>query len=238
LISHRAVVDVLACLLLPGCAAGSGTVGTTIDGSTPTERPTVSTPASTVDVTCQAATTEVVGASATVASDGLHVMVADRSGRSGTYLNYSSPTPDGGAPGSGVAVAPGTSLLVLAVPPGPVDLNCSYDTGTTQTPKVRITATDPNHYYRTTTLADLGCAGDGSTSWALGPARGANPGAALTALIKLTDPAMKLTPTRAAIGYVDGPPTYLLHRNGRPWASVFVVPDQGDGFNAGIDRLC
>jgi hypothetical protein len=100
------------------------------------------------------------------------------------------------------------------------------------------TAVDPRHYYRTTTLADLGCTGISSDSWAIGPVHGANPDAAAAALVNLTDPTLKLTATHAAIGYVDGPQTYLLHRSGRPWASVVVVPDQGGGSSAGLDQLC
>ena len=73
---------------------------------------------------------------------------------------------------------------VLLTPPGKILLNCSYDTGTTETTAVAVEVQDPEHHFRATTLAELGCRPIGNRpTWAFGPGEGKTPDAAIRALL-------------------------------------------------------
>ena len=170
--------------------------------------------------------------------DGLHLKVSDHSGLSGTYLNYRSGAADGGAPGGGDPVLVGSTDRVLLVPPGDVYLDCSYSLGTKNTAPVKVSASDPNGYYRPHTLASLGCGSKASPSWAVRPTRGKTAEAALAALVVASGQKPGLHARLAPIGYVgSGIRTYILERAGTPWATAVVSSDAGE-YVAGLDVLC
>ena len=103
---------------------------------------------------------------------------------------------------------------------------------------------DPGHYWRTTTLADLGCRGSGMPSWVVGPGRGPSAAAAAADLGAsfgrsgdLTPPA-KMTAVRADVGYLNAPDqTWMIKRNGHAYATA-VVSQHGAEFLAAPDLLC
>jgi hypothetical protein len=217
-------------LAIAGC---SGSPGATADGPSPSPvRPTV------VEVTCAASETITTTSAAVVDRDGLHLKVNDHSGLSGTYLNYRTGAADGGAPGGGDPVPLGSTDRVLLVPPGDVYLDCSYSLGTKNTVPVKVSASDPNGYYRPLTLAALGCGSTASPSWAVGPTRGKTAEAALAALVVASGQKPGLHARLAPIGYVgSGFRTYILERAGTPWATAVVSSDAGE-YVAGLDVLC
>jgi hypothetical protein len=191
-----------------------------------------------VEVSCDPSRTIANTATAIVDRDGLHVKVTDSSGRRGTYLSYRYATATGLTPGGGDSVPAGTTDHVLQVPPGDVYLECSDSLGTTATAPVKVRASDPNGYYRPITLAALGCSPSGIVSWAVGPAGGKTPQAALDALIVASEQRSGLHARLAPIGYVgSGSRTYILERSGTPWATAHVSPE-GAGYVAGLDTLC
>lgn len=195
-------------------------------------------PPSVMQVTCHAEQTEVSATTVATRPEGLHVRVTDSSGLSGTYLNYSSDGPNGLTPGGGDAVSAGTSSRVLQVPPGPVLLNCSFDTGATKTPPVTVDLQDPGRHFQVTTLADLGCNPTSIPSWVYGDGRGTTADAAVRALLDKAPPAQELHPRLAPVGYIAAATvTYLIDRDGSPWATATVTGGDGQ-FTANLDQLC
>jgi len=217
-------------LAIAGCSGSTGAASS--DGPSPSPvRPSV------VEVTCGASGTITTTNTAIVDRDGLHLKVTDHSGLSGTYLNYRSGAA-GTAPGGGDPVPVGTTDRVLRVPPGDVYLDCSYSLGTKNTVPVKVQASDPNGYYRPLTLAALGCSSRANLDWAAGPTRGKTADAALDALIVASKVRPGLRARLAPIGYVgSGIRTYILEREGTPWATA-VVSSEGGEFVAGLDVLC
>ena len=218
-------------LAIAGCSGSTG--ATPAAGPSPSPvRPTV------VEVTCAESGTITTTSTAIVDRDGLHLKVSDHSGLSGTYLNYRYAAADGGAPGGGDPVPAGTTDRVLLVPPGDVYLDCSYSLGTKNTVPVKVSASDPNGYYRPLTLAALGCGSTASPSWAVGPTRGKTAEAALAALVVASEQRPGLHARLASIGYVgSGIRTYILERAGTPWATAVVSAGAGE-YVAGLDVLC
>ena len=192
-----------------------------------------------LDVRCEAATTVVSTKTVAAQRDGLHLRVTDRSGRSGTYLNFQSARGEQIGIGGGDPVSPGTSSRVLLVPPGTVSLNCAYDSGTVEATAVEVDVQDPGQYFRTTTLADLGCPPSGtSPTWASGAGVGKTPAAAIRALLAQVDRGEDLRARAAPIGYVGAASlTYLIEKDNRPWATAVVSPSRQQ-FSANMDQIC
>jgi len=217
-------------LAVAGCSGS--TDAATADASSP-----LPVPPTVVGVTCGASGTITTTNTAIVDRDGLHLKVTDHSGLNGTYLNYRSGAA-GAAPGGGDPVTVGTTDRVLLVPPGDVYLDCSYNLGTKNTVPVKVQASDPNGYYRPLTLAALGCSFRANLDWAAGPTRGKTAEAALDALIVASKVRPGLRARLAPIGYVgSGIRTYILEREGTPWATA-VVSSEGGEFVAVLDVLC
>jgi len=119
-----------------------------------------------------------------------------------------------------------------------VSLNCTYDLGRTQTAAVKVNLLDVDHYFRSTTLADLGCSASGGPSWAIGEGQGKTPDAAVQALIAKWPSPRRLRVRLAPIGYIGAAAvTYLLDRDGRHFATATLTRDHGQ-FSAGMDPLC
>jgi hypothetical protein len=191
-----------------------------------------------VELRCDPSRTITNTSTAVVDRDGLHLKVTDHSGLNGTYLNYSYAAANGAAPGGGDPVPAGTTDRVLQVPPGDVDLDCSYGMGSKTTAPVKVRASDPNGYYRPVTLAALGCSSTGVVDWAVGPTRGTTAEAALDALVLASKQRPGLRARLAPIGYVGSAVrTYILGHEGRPWATAVVSFDGGE-YVAGLDALC
>jgi hypothetical protein len=219
-------------LAIAGCGGSNG-AATLARGPSPSlARPTV------VEVTCDAFGPITTTSAAVVDRDGLHLRVTGHSGRNGTYLNYHYGAADGFAPGGGDEVPAGITELVLQAPPGDVYLDCSFSLGAKTTAPVKVRASDPNGYYRSVTLADLGCSSTASPSWTVGPTRGKTAEAALDALIVASRQRPGLKARLAPIGYVGSAvTTYILEREGTPWATAVVSTDRGE-YVAGLDLLC
>lgn len=216
-------------LAIAGCSGSTGAAPAAGQSPSPV-RPTV------VGVTCAESGTITTTSTAIVDRDGLHLKVSDHSGLSGTYLNYRSGAGDGA--GGGDPVPAGTTDRVLLVPPGDVYLDCSYSLGTKNTAPVKVSASDPNGYYRPLTLAALGCGSTASPAWAVGLTRGKTAEAALAALVVASEQRPGLHARLAPIGYVgSGIRTYILERAGTPWATAVVSADAGE-YVAGLDVLC
>ena len=129
-------------------------------------------------------------------------------------------------------------MRVLQVPPGDAVLDCSSDLGSRTTVPVTVRVSDPNGYYRWVTLADLGCSSTAMVNWAVGPARGKTAQAALDVLLLTAQQRPGLRARLAPIGYVGSASrTYLIERDGSPWATAVVSSDGGD-YVAGLDVLC
>lgn len=218
-------------LAIAGCSGSTGAA----PAAGPSPSPVRST---VVEVTCAASGTITTSNTAIVDRDGLHLKVTDHSGLSGTYLNYRHGAADGSAPGGGDPVPVGTTDRVLLVPPGDVYLDCSYNLGTKNTVPVKVQASDPNGYYRPLTLAALGCSSRAYLDWAGGPTRAKTAEAALDALIVASKVRPGLRARLAPIGYVgSGFRTYILEREGTPWATA-VVSSEGGEYVARLEVLC
>lgn len=191
-----AVVGVTA-LLLCLSAYGQGVQAADAVGVAPPQ-PTV------LHLSCDQTTTVVAsGPAVTAQRNGLHVRTTNTSTLPGGYLNYGNVMADGQAPGGGDPVKQGTTEQVLQVRPGPVSLNCTYDLGRTRTAAVKVNLLDVHHYFRSTTLADLGCSPSGGPSWAIGEGQGKTPDAAVQALIAKWPSPRRLRARLAPIGYVS-----------------------------------
>ena len=218
-------------LLVSGCG-GSNVAATAGRPSASPVHPTV------VELTCDASGTSTTTSTAVVDRDGLHLKVTVGSGQNEAVLNYRYAAADGASPGGGDLVPVGTSEHLLQVPPGDVLLDCSDSQGSKTTAPVKVRTNDPNGYYRSVTLAALGCSSTTSPSWAVGPARGKTAEAALDALVVSSGQRPGLHARLAPIGYVGSASrTYILERGGTPWATA-VVSSEGGEFVAGLDILC
>jgi hypothetical protein len=215
-------------LVVAGCGGGDRVAMAAVGQSSSPVRPTV------VGVACDANATITTTSTAVVDRDGLHLKVIDRSGAKGVYLNFAAGATDG--PGGGEPVRVGTTERVLPVPPGDVYLDCSFNLGAETTASVKVRAIDPNGYYRPVTLAELGCSPSAPVDWLAGPERGKTGEAALGALVVASRQRLhaRLTP----IGYVgSGVRTYILERDGIPWATAAVSSDAGE-YVAYLDNFC
>ena len=218
-------------LLVSGCGGSNG-AATAGRPSASLVHPTV------VELTCDASGTSATTSTAVVDRDGLHLKLTVGSGQNGALLNYRYPAADGASPGGGDLVPVGTSEHLLQVPPGDVLLDCSDSQGSKTTAPVKVRADDPNGYYRSVTLAALGCSSTATPSWAVGPTRGRTAEEALGALLLASGLRPGLHARLAPIGYVGSASrTYILERGGTPWATA-VVSSEGAEYVAGLDILC
>jgi|GEM_PF-3761534 len=223
-------------LVVAGCGGSSSGATLAVGPSaSPVRLPPSPARPTVVEVTCEAGATITTTKAAVVDRDGLHLKVTDSSGLKGTYLNYASGRPDGA--GGGNEVPRGTTERVLMVAPGDVYLDCSYLEGAKETAKVKVRASDPNGYYRSVTLAELGCISTAPVDWGPGPGRGKTAEAALDALAAVSkEPGLRAR--RAPVGYVQpGFTSYLLEREGDPWATA-VVSSKGGEYVASLVDFC
>jgi hypothetical protein len=223
-------------LVSAGCAGSSSAATPAVGPSASPVRPTPSPARPTVvEVTCDAGATITTTKEAVVDRDGLHLKVTNSSGLKEVYLNFASGPPDGA--GGGNEVPAGTTERVLMVPPGDVYLDCSYNEGAKETAKVKVRASDPNGYYRSVTLAELGCTSTAPVDWGPGPGRGKTAEAALDALAVIAKEP-RLHARLAPVGYVQsGFTSYLLEREGSPWATAVVSP-RGGQYVADLVGFC
>ncbi len=189
-----------------------------------------------VDVVCSPAGTRVSATRFTAQRDGVHVRVQDTSGASGVYLTYRH-GPRMGL-GGGEPVDSGT-VLVLGVPPGPVQLACSSDHGRKQDRPVGIEVLDPAGAWQTGALARFGCSPPDRSlvEWVYRPGRGSTAEAALAAVAaQLAEP---VTWRHVQEGYVAAATqTYVMLRAGKPWATASVIRWASSDYQAGLGSLC
>jgi hypothetical protein len=189
-----------------------------------------------VDVTCSPSGTRASATQFAVQRDGAHIRVQNTSGSSGVYLNYrygSGMRERGGEP-----VDSGTQL-VLSLPPGPVQLHCSYDQSTREDRPVPIDLLDPHRAWRTGALAALGCPPPEKSliDWVYRAGKGPTVDTALAALTAQLD---EPSPWRhVPEGYeAAATQTYVLMRAGKPWATASVTRSAADSYEAGLGSLC
>ncbi|GAA2889908.1 hypothetical protein Acy02nite_32580 [Actinoplanes cyaneus] len=190
-----------------------------------------------VNVVCSPSGTVISGTRFAARGDGVHVHVESTSGASGVYLDYSSdrlPESGGGEP-----VEAGTDL-VLGVAPGPVTLNCAYDTGSRQDPPVTIEVLDPAGAWRTGALDALGCSAPNRSlvEWVYRPGTGPTADVALAGLAAQLD--KPVTWRHVQDGYVDSSrQTFVAMRDGKPWATAQADRSPADGtFSVYLGSLC
>lgn len=157
-----------------------------------------------LDVVCAGRNITVHKAAVNAGPSGVQLRVTN-GGDARVYLNYTAPGAGGGDP------APRhPSVWTLAAAPGELRISCSLEAQRGPTAVVEIR--DPGHYWRATTLADLGCRGSGLPSWVVGPGHGASAEAAAADLAAALGrvgnrrPAAEMTAVRADVGYPDAPP--------------------------------
>lgn len=152
----------------------------------------------------------------------------------GTYANFGW---DNGAEGN---PAPRRAeVWTLPTPPGNLRISCSPPTK--QSPAQTVRVTDPEHHWRSTTLADLGCPPGVTPSWDIpGPGRGTTAEHAVTNLLASMNGTdwSRATASLAQVGYPQAPiQTWIVSRSGRAEITVHVTAS-GAGFEAYPDILC
>jgi hypothetical protein len=233
----RTHIAVTACLLMlgitVGCARSAAPTRTTAEAVAASDRTAV---ADVGDIVCSPAGTRVTATQLIAQRDGVHLRVQNTSGASGVYLNYRYGQPMNLGGGEPVDSA---SVLVLELPPGPVQLNCAYDQGRRQDAAVAIVVLDPERSWQTGALARLGCSSPERSlvDWVYGPGIGATADAALATLTaQLEEP---VTWVHVQDGYVEAArQTYVLLRAGKPWATASVTRSSSGSYDASLGSLC
>lgn len=190
-----------------------------------------------LDVVCSAAGTSVSAVLVKAQADGVHLRVRNTSGASGVYLNYRYG--DNYRYGGGDPVDDDASDRVLSLPPGPARLNCSSSEGRNEDPTVQVEVQDPARVWRGGALAAFGCSSPAwsSIGWVIGPGKGRTADAAMAALVaQMDEPTTWLA---AQEGYVAAQrQTYVMEREGKPWATALVAHAAHGGYTASMGGLC
>jgi hypothetical protein len=190
-------------------------------------------PPSVVSVSCAPGGITVSDDVVTATSSGVLLKVASTL-PTGAYLTVSNP--DGSGGGDPLPKAPETRAFSVA--PGTFSVACrSKGADPSDLDIAEIAVADPDHYWRTTTLADHGC--PGLSELDLGPASGATLRAAVDALVPtLEGPTRDYTARDAQVGYLAATSqTWLAYRRGVPYVSINLHPDE-TGYTAYPGVLC
>ncbi|MGC4902611.1 hypothetical protein ACLQ2Y_25110 [Micromonospora echinospora] len=190
-----------------------------------------------LDVVCSSAGTSVSAVRVKAQTDGVHLRVRNTSGASGVYLNYRYG--DNWGYGGGDPVDDDASNRVLSLPPGPARLNCSSSEGRNEDPTVQVGVQDPARAWRGGALAAFGCSPPERSiiDWVIGPGKGRTANAAVAALVaQMDEPTTWLAVQE---GYVAAQrQTYVMKREGKPWATALVAHDAHGGYTASVGDLC
>lgn len=170
---------------------------------------------------------------------GVELVVDSTMTHPGSYLTYSSEGPSGGD-----RLDQMPSPAPYAFPPGTVTLGCASPPDMDDRDTVSIEVVDPYGYWRTSTLADQGCApGGAQPSWAVGSGSGPTAQGAVDDLLDKftaeTDAeALDYTAESAPTGYSgSSTQTWVGSRRGVPAFSILVTR-AGTGFTASPDAIC
>lgn len=238
MVDMKGPVAITVSLVMLGVTAGCGrTVApTAVRGPAAMATSVPPAVADVVDVVCSQAGTRVSATRFAAQRDGVHIRIQNTSGASGVNLNYRHGQRmrfGGGEPVNS------RTIMVLGPPPGPVQLNCSYDHGRRQDHPVVTQVLDPARAWQTGALATLGCSPPERSiaDWVYRPGSGSTADAALAALAaQLDEP---VTWRHVQEGYVAAArQTYVLIRVGKPWATASVSRYAPGSYTAYLGSLC
>ncbi|WP_089297292.1 hypothetical protein [Actinoplanes regularis] len=228
------IVIVVALGITTGCGTSTPPATRADQAASPSPVPVA---AEVVDVVCSPAGTRVSATRFAAQRDGVHLRVQNTSGKSGVYLNYNQ---DQRAGVSGGDPVDSGTVLILGAAPGRMELNCSYDTGSSQDAPVAIEVLDPAGAWHTGDLAALGCSSPQSSliDWVYRPGDGKTADTALAALAAQFE--QPVTWRHVREGYVDSArQTYVAMRNGKPWATASADrSSSGQTVSAYLGSLC
>jgi hypothetical protein len=219
--------------IMTGCGHSAVAQAVTEPAAAPSAPPAF---ADVVDVVCSPSGTRASATRFAVQRDGAHIRVQNKSGSSGVYFNYRYGSHMGEGGGQPVD---SETILVLPLPPGAVQLHCSYDQSTREDRPVSIDLLDPDRAWRTGALAALGCSPPEKSliDWIYRAGSGSTADAALAALTAQLDEPSSWR--HVPEGYeAAARQTYVLMRAGKPWATVSVTRSAADSYQASLGSLC
>jgi heat shock protein HslJ len=215
-------------------------------GATPTAGAAVSV-TSVTSVTCTDAGPVIAvdggaggaGPQAVAASDGVHLLVSSATSAPEMALDYRRSGEGGGV--SPVTAKP-SEVVLDTLSPGEVQLRCLDPSGPDPgwQGAITLTVVDPNGYWNLTSPQKLGCWPGGQLDMAIPPeAIGrATAREAVEGLAAGLGLAGTVTAEPVSAGYADAPtPTWLVYRDGVPYATVAVTNDDGR-YSAGGEAMC
>lgn len=189
-------------------------------------------------VTCTDSGPQVETTAVTATPAGVLVVVDSTMAKGGSYLTYTSDGPSGGDVIEQIA-----DPATYTFPPGEVTFGCASPPGMDETTTVTVEVVDPHGYWRTSTLADFGCAPGAQPSWAVGNGTGPTAQDAVDDLLTMfagrvdRDPG-DYTAEPAPTGYSGSDTqTWVASRQGMPNLSIRVTAS-GTSFTANPDVLC
>jgi hypothetical protein len=191
-------------------------------------------------VTCTDAGPQIEATTVAAGPAGVTVVVDSTMLKRRSYLTYHS---DGLSGGDQLDQIPNPATYTF--PPGAVTIGCASPPGMDDIAPVEIDVVDPNGYWRTSSIADFGCPGGVTPSWAVGNGSGQTPEQAVEALLDQFGDADGAVRDRsdwsaepAPTGYSGSKTqTWIGSRRGRPYASILVT-DSGSSYVANPDVLC
>lgn len=192
-----------------------------------------------IHLTCTAAGAEVEDPVVEARPGGV-VLVVDSTLPPGSYVTYD--TADGGS--SGGAPIPSTpEPHTYGFPPGEVVLGCGTSPDMEDRGSVTVRVEDPDGHWRTDTLADRGCSGEGAAqpSW-IGGLTGTGESAQQAVDRALdnfaTETARRYTAEPASVGYIGATSQTWIASDGDDPALTIEVTRTDSGYRAHPDRLC
>ena len=169
-------------------------------------------------------------------STGVRLLVQNDGASAGTFLDLQIP----GGPGISQQLSTAPAEWVWSLPPGPLQFSCrSVGTTGTSWGDLTLTVADPGGFWRSTTLADLGC-GDGQPNFDASHQNDhwATARQAVEAWFPVLGGSGVLTAEQAPMGYPDAPvQTWLVLRDGKP-SVVVTVWSSGGGFATDAGTIC
>lgn len=189
-------------------------------------------------VTCTDNGPQVETTIVTATPAGVLVVVDSTMSKRSSYLTYTSDGPSGGD-----AIDQITSPATYAFPPGEVTLGCASPPHMDETTTATVEVVDPYGYWRTSTLAEFGCAPGAQPSWAVFNGKGPTAQDAVDDLLaKFADvvdrDASDYTAEPAPTGYSGAESqTWVGFRRGSANFSILVT-GSGTSFTANPDMLC